>query len=51
MQQISHLSSNAAAAFTAALDRPAQVNERLVAALHRPQKFSWADVSVDDAAG
>lgn len=40
-RQIIHLPPNAAAAFTDALDRPAQVNERLVAALQRSQKFSW----------
>ncbi|WP_343602053.1 DUF1778 domain-containing protein [Mycobacterium sp.] len=42
-RQIIHLPPNTAAAFTEALDRPAQVNERLVAALQRPQKFSWLD--------
>lgn len=37
------LSPNAAAAFREALTRPAQVNDRLSAALERPQKFSWLD--------
>ncbi|WP_231584608.1 DUF1778 domain-containing protein [Mycobacterium haemophilum] len=38
-----HLSPDAAAAFTEALNRPARVNERLAAVLQRPQKFSWLD--------
>lgn len=38
-----NLSPAAAAAFTEALDRPAQVNERLTAALRRPAKFTWLD--------
>jgi uncharacterized protein (DUF1778 family) len=38
-----HLSPDAAAAFTEALNRPARVNERLAAALERSQKFSWLD--------
>ena len=42
-RQAIHLSPNAAAAFAEALNRPAQVNERLAAALGRPQKFSWLD--------
>jgi uncharacterized protein (DUF1778 family) len=37
------LSPDAAAAFTEALNRPAQVNERLAKALQRPTKFSWLD--------
>lgn len=37
------LSAPAAAAFTEALQRPAQVNERLAAALQRPVSFSWLD--------
>ena len=37
------LSSDAAAAFEEALSRPAQVNDRLAAALRRPAKFSWLD--------
>ena len=35
------LSADAAAAFTEALDRPAQVNDRLAKALRRKRKFSW----------
>lgn len=42
-RQTVHLSLDAAAAFTEALNRPARVNERLAAALQRPQKFSWLD--------
>jgi uncharacterized protein (DUF1778 family) len=38
-----HLSPDAAAAFTDALNRPAQVNERLAKALQWPSKFSWLD--------
>jgi len=38
-----HLSPDAAAAFAEALDRPAEVNERLAAALERPAKFTWLD--------
>jgi uncharacterized protein (DUF1778 family) len=38
-----HLSPNAADAFAEALNRPARVNERLAAALKRPQQFSWLD--------
>ena len=37
------LSSDAAAAFGDALERPAAVNERLAAALDRPRKFRWID--------
>jgi uncharacterized protein (DUF1778 family) len=37
------LSAHAATAFAEALARPAQVNERLSAALHRPRKFAWLD--------
>lgn len=37
------LSGNAAAAFTEALERPAEVNDRLAAALRRKRKFSWLD--------
>lgn len=37
------LGPDAAAAFTAALDAPAGVNERLAAALGRPRKFRWLD--------
>jgi uncharacterized protein (DUF1778 family) len=38
-----HLSPDAAAAFSDALNRPAQVNERLAKALQRPSNFSWLD--------
>jgi uncharacterized protein (DUF1778 family) len=37
------LSSEAAVAFTEALERPAQVNDRLARALRRKRKFSWLD--------
>jgi uncharacterized protein (DUF1778 family) len=37
------LSAHASAAFTEALQRPAQVNDRLAKALHRERKFSWLD--------
>jgi uncharacterized protein (DUF1778 family) len=37
------LSARGAAAFTEALAQPAQVNERLAAALHRPRNFTWLD--------
>jgi uncharacterized protein (DUF1778 family) len=37
------LSASAAAAFSEALERPAQVNERLAKALGRPRKFTWLD--------
>jgi len=40
---VNELSSSAAAAFAEALERPAQVNERLAHALGRPRKFSWLD--------
>ena len=43
-RQSIHLSPDAAATFTDALNRPAQVNERLATALLRPAKFSSADV-------
>jgi uncharacterized protein (DUF1778 family) len=42
-RQTIHLPPEAAAAFTEALNRPAQVNERLAAALQRPTKFTWLD--------
>jgi uncharacterized protein (DUF1778 family) len=42
-RQAIHLSPDAAAAFTEALNRPARVNERLAKALRRPGKFSWLD--------
>lgn len=37
------LSPDAAAAFTDALERPGEVNDRLFAALRRTRKFSWLD--------
>ena len=37
------LSSEAALAFSEALERPAQVNDRLAQALRRKRKFSWLD--------
>jgi uncharacterized protein (DUF1778 family) len=37
------LSPEAAVAFSEALDRPAQVNDRLAQALRRKRKFSWLD--------
>jgi uncharacterized protein (DUF1778 family) len=37
------LSPQAAAAFSEALQRPAQVNERLAQALRRKRTFSWLD--------
>jgi uncharacterized protein (DUF1778 family) len=37
------LSPEAAAVFTEALERPAEVNERLALALRRKRKFSWLD--------
>ena len=37
------LSAHAAAAFTEALERPADVNDRLAKALRRKRKFSWLD--------
>ena len=37
------LSGDAAIAFTLALERPAQVNDRLASALRRKRKFSWVD--------
>jgi uncharacterized protein (DUF1778 family) len=37
------LSPTAAAAFSEALQEPAQVNERLARALRRKRKFSWLD--------
>ena len=42
-RQLIHLAPDAAGAFTDALERPAQVNERLAAALSRPRKFRWLD--------
>ena len=37
------LSPQAATAFTEALERPAEVNERLAQALRRKRNFSWLD--------
>jgi uncharacterized protein (DUF1778 family) len=37
------LSSQTAAAFSRALERPAEVNDRLAKALRRKRKFSWLD--------
>jgi uncharacterized protein (DUF1778 family) len=37
------LSTRAAAAFTEALERPAEVNHRLARALRRRRKFTWLD--------
>ncbi len=37
------LSAEAAIAFTQALERPAEVNERLASAMRRKRKFSWLD--------
>jgi uncharacterized protein (DUF1778 family) len=37
------LSTRAAAAFTEALERPAEVNHRLARALRRRRKFTWVD--------
>jgi uncharacterized protein (DUF1778 family) len=37
------LSPQAAATFNEALERPAQVNDRLAQALRRTRKFSWLD--------
>jgi uncharacterized protein (DUF1778 family) len=42
-RQTIHISPDAATTFTEALNRPAQVNERLATALQRPAKFSWLD--------
>jgi uncharacterized protein (DUF1778 family) len=37
------LSAQASAAFTEALERPAEVNDRLARALRRKRRFSWLD--------
>ena len=42
-RQVIHLSPDAAAVFTEALNNPARVNERLAAALRRSAKFTWLD--------
>lgn len=38
-----HLSPQAAVAFGQALERPAEVNDRLARALRRKRRFSWLD--------
>jgi uncharacterized protein (DUF1778 family) len=42
-RQLIELSPAAAEAFSEALERPGEVNERLAAAFDRPLKFSWID--------
>ena len=42
-RQVIHLSPDAAAVFTEALNNPARVNERLAAVLRRSAKFTWLD--------
>ena len=42
-RQAIRLAPAAAAAFSEALSNPAQVNERLAAALQRPTRFTWLD--------
>lgn len=42
-RQAIHLSPDAAATFSEALNHPARVNERLAAALKRSAKFTWLD--------
>jgi uncharacterized protein (DUF1778 family) len=42
-RELIRLSPDAAAAFEAALSRPARVNEALRDTLQRPRKFSWLD--------
>jgi uncharacterized protein (DUF1778 family) len=42
-RQLIELSPGAAEAFSEALERPGEVNERLAAAFDRPLKFSWID--------
>jgi uncharacterized protein (DUF1778 family) len=37
------LSAEAAVAFSEALERPSEVNDRLAVALRRKRKFSWLD--------
>jgi uncharacterized protein (DUF1778 family) len=37
------LSREAAAAFTEALERPAEVNDRLASTMRRKRKFNWLD--------
>lgn len=42
-RRVIRLSDAAADAFAEALLRPAEVNERLAAALHAPSKLNWID--------
>ena len=42
-RQSIRLSTQAAVAFSEALERPGEVNERLAAALVRPREFAWLD--------
>ena len=42
-RQLIELLPAAAEAFSEALERPGEVNERLAAAFDRPLKFSWID--------
>jgi uncharacterized protein (DUF1778 family) len=42
-RQSIRLSTQAAVAFSEALERPAAVNERLAVALRRPREFAWLD--------
>lgn len=42
-RQTIRLSPRAAAAFSEALERPAEVNDRLGTALRRSRKFKWLD--------
>jgi uncharacterized protein (DUF1778 family) len=42
-RSIIRLSGEAAVAFSEALERPADVNDRLARALRRKRKFSWLD--------
>lgn len=42
-RQVIRLSPDVAAAFEQALSQPAQINDRLAAALARPAQFTWLD--------
>jgi uncharacterized protein (DUF1778 family) len=42
-RRVIDLPPQAAKAFSAALEEPARVNERLAAALGRPRRFRWVD--------
>jgi uncharacterized protein (DUF1778 family) len=42
-RELIQLAPNAAAAFAAALSRPAEINEALREVLRRPKKFTWLD--------